>query len=129
MAGTREISLGLTQLLIPWLPDVTSLGVKRPERVVHHPYKSSVRVKDAHSCVSAHTARPRGTDWGNFTYTANADGGSCTAVECTRQKPVTRSCRASTMMPCYSCLNKLHDLYYSPSIIWVIKAELGRRNM
>jgi len=122
-AGTREISLGLNQLLVPWLPDVTSLGIKRPERVVHHSCQSSVRVKNAHRYVSTPTARLHGTDWDNITYTANADRHSCRAVECPLQKPVIWNCHASTLMSCYSSLNKLHGLYYSPSIIWVIKAR------
>ena len=69
--GTRDLSFGLIQSLIPWLRDVTSPGMKQPGREVHHSCQSSVRAKNARSCVSSPTVRFHGVDWDSFTYTAN----------------------------------------------------------
>jgi len=55
--------MGLSQPLIPWLPDVTSLGIKRPGRVFHHSRQSSVRAKNASSYVSAPTVDLYGSHW------------------------------------------------------------------
>jgi hypothetical protein len=67
--GTRGLSLGITQLLSPWLPEVISTAIKRSGRKVDHSCQSSVKAKNARSYASTPTLCLHSTDRDSFTYT------------------------------------------------------------